>query len=172
MFDALGGLDAQLAFCFPNADAGSRALIERARAFCADAEHARLYVNLDPVTYWSLLAMADAMVGNSSSGIMETPALSLPTVNVGLRQRGRMRAANIVDVPADAVAIRAAVDRALEADTRQALGTVANPYGDGHAGERIARVLADAPPRDTLLFKRALPLTDGPAFDHGPVTSA
>ncbi len=169
VFDALDGVDAQIAFCFPNADAGSRALIERAQTFCADRDSAHLYVNLDPVTYWSLLAMADAMVGNSSSGIMETPALSLPTVNVGLRQRGRMRAKNIVDVPADAPAIRAAVDHALAPDTRQALGTVANPYGDGHAGERIARALAEAPGREALLFKRALPLADGLAFDHDTV---
>ena len=148
-----------IVFCFPNADAGSRALIARAREFCDGRADARLYVNLDHLLYWSLLGEAALLVGNSSSGIMETPALNLPTVNVGIRQQGRERAANVVDVPADSARISAAIERCLAPAFRQALGEVDNPYGDGHAGERIAAALAAAPDRDTLLLKRALPLT-------------
>ncbi len=79
----------QILFCYPNADAGSRSLIERTRDFLARYPSARLFINLDAVTYWSLLRCVTVMVGNSSSGIMETASFALPTVNVGLRQKGR-----------------------------------------------------------------------------------
>jgi len=158
VFEALARLPHPIVFCFPNADAGSRALIARARAFTEAHARARLFVNLNPVDYWALLAQVDVLVGNSSSGIMETPALRVPTVNVGRRQQGRERARNILDVPPDAGAIAAAVERALSAAFRASLEGMENPYGDGHAAERIADVLADTPLGDTLLVKRAAPL--------------
>ena len=83
---------------------------------------------------------------------------SVPTVNIGLRQQGRERAANILDVPAISQRIVEAVEKGLSREFREALGNVNNPYGDGHAGERIAAALASAPDRDTLLLKRAMPL--------------
>jgi len=159
-FEALVGLELQIAFCFPNADAGSRALIDRARAFCESRAGARLYVNLNHLAYWGLLAQAAALAGNSSSGIMETPSLALPTVNIGDRQRGRERAANIIDAPADAAGIAAALKRALDPAFKASLSGMANPYGDGRAGERIAEILGKIPLDDRLLIKRALPLDE------------
>jgi UDP-N-acetylglucosamine 2-epimerase (non-hydrolysing)/GDP/UDP-N,N'-diacetylbacillosamine 2-epimerase (hydrolysing) len=156
-FAALERLGGQLVFCFPNADAGSRAIIARARNFCATHAGSRLHVNLAPHVYWSLLANADAMLGNSSSGIMESPSLALPNVNVGDRQHGRTRAANIIDVPADAAAIEAAVARALTPGFRDSLQGMTNPYGSGDAGAAIAARLADAADRETLLRKRTVP---------------
>lgn len=155
VFAALERLDAPIAFCFPNADAGSRRLIERAGHFCERNANARLYVNLDPVTYWSLLKFAAALVGNSSSGIMEAPALRLPAVNIGMRQQGRERAANIIDVEPVAEQIVLAVRRALDPAYRAGLATMHNPYGDGHAAERIAEVLANVPLGEPLRLKRA-----------------
>ncbi|NND58991.1 MAG: UDP-N-acetylglucosamine 2-epimerase (hydrolyzing), partial [Gammaproteobacteria bacterium] len=102
ILDAIRGLDAPIAFCFPNADAGSRELARRARLFCDTRDDARVFVNLPPHEYWSLLSHSAVLIGNSSSGIMETPTLGVPTVNVGERQRGRDRAANIIDVAAEA----------------------------------------------------------------------
>ena len=72
-----------------------------------------IFVNLDAVTYWSLLGQVDVMVGNSSSGIMEAASFALPVVNVGMRQQGRERARNIIDAPAESDAIRLAIERAL-----------------------------------------------------------
>ncbi len=66
-----------------------------------------MFVNLDAVTYWSLLGQVDAMVGNSSSGIMEAASFALPVVNVGMRQQGRERGANVIDVAAETDVIRA-----------------------------------------------------------------
>jgi UDP-hydrolysing UDP-N-acetyl-D-glucosamine 2-epimerase len=155
---ALARLPHQILFCFPNADAGSRALIGRAQAFCGEHPRARLFVNLNPLDYWALLKAAHVFVGNSSSGIMETPTLRLPTVNVGLRQQGRERAKNVVDAPPDAEAIVAAVTRCLEPTFRAALEGMTSPYGDGHAGERIAQVLSQVPLGEPLLHKRPAPL--------------
>ena len=169
LFGALARLERQIIFCFPNADAGSRALIARAEGFCRDHPRARLFVNLNPLVYWSVLRHAACLVGNSSSGIMETPSLRLPTVNVGIRQRGRLRAANVIDVPASEEAIIAGLRQAVSSDFRHTLEDLVNPYGDGHAGERIAEALARAPERSTLLEKRALPLAESEdlyAFRH------
>ena len=91
----------QLIFVYPNADAGSHALIERTKALAATRPYTHVFVNLDAVTYWSLLGQADALVGNSSSGIMEAASFALPVVNVGMRQQGRERARNVIDAPAE-----------------------------------------------------------------------
>lgn len=156
-YAALAALPQQMIFCFPNADAGSQALIGRAQDFCSARDNAQVYVNLPHLSFWALLREAGLMLGNSSSGIMETPALALPTVNVGRRQQGRERASNIIDAVADANAIMQAARQALTPAFRTQLRNegVVNPYGDGHAGERIAKLLRDAPPAEALLLKRA-----------------
>ena len=160
VFAALHAIDRPIFFCFPNADAGGRELIQRTSEFCDDDDRRTLFVNLNPLVYWSLLRRAGAMVGNSSSGIMETPSLRLPTVNIGFRQEGRQRAANIIDVEADREEIVAAVHKALEPDFRQSLAGMENPYGDGHAAERIGEILATVPLGEELLHKRPAPLGD------------
>jgi UDP-N-acetylglucosamine 2-epimerase (non-hydrolysing)/GDP/UDP-N,N'-diacetylbacillosamine 2-epimerase (hydrolysing) len=157
LFAALERLPQQVVFCFPNADAGSRELAGRARAFCEARSSSRLFVNLNPVLYWSLLREVGLMLGNSSSGIMETPTLRLPTVNIGLRQAGRERARNILDVPPEREPILAAVDRALQPGFRDSLAGLTNPYGDGRAAERIVATLAGSPVGERLLRKRARP---------------
>ena len=149
----------QILFCYPNADAGSRSLIERTRAFLSRHASARLFVNLDAVTYWSLLRCVDLMLGNSSSGIMETASFALPNVNVGLRQKGRERARNVLDAEPDASAILARIAEARSPAFRASLEGMANPYGDGHAAERIIEVLTSVPLGPQLLVKRAMPIT-------------
>lgn len=150
--------DAQILFCYPNADAGSRRLIERTRRFLEEHPRGKVFVNLDAVTYWSLLRQVQAMIGNSSSGIMETASFALPTVNVGLRQKGRERARNVLDAEANAEAIVTRVAEARSAAFRQSLAGMTNPYGDGHAAERILEVLTTVPLGPQLLIKRAVPL--------------
>ena len=158
---ALHEYDGHIVFCYPNADAGSRALVGEIEAFCAKHEHARLFVNLDTHTYFSLLGIADLFVGNSSSGIMETPSFRLPTVNIGIRQQGRERAANIIDVAAETDAIVDGMRQAMTPDFRAGLAHLRNPYGDGHASARIVEVLANVELGETLLIKQAVPLRDG-----------
>lgn len=149
---------APILFCYPNADAGSRSLIGRARAFLARHPSARLFTNLDAVTYWSLLRESAVLIGNSSSGIMESASFAVPTVNIGFRQQGRERARNVLDAAADTAAILARVAAARSPAFRASLQGMTNPYGDGHASERIVNVLTTAPHGLELLIKRALPL--------------
>ena len=145
LYSAIERIERPIVFCFPNADAGSRELAARARRFCTIRTDCALFVNLNPVVYWSLLRELDLMLGNSSSGIMETPTLGLPTVNVGLRQEGRERARNVLDAAPRSEAILGAVLEALDPAFRASLDGLVNPYGDGRAAERIVRVLVETP---------------------------
>jgi len=154
LFGALDGLTAQLLFCYPNADAGSRALIERTKLFLAERGSGQVFTNLDSMTYLSLLRQVDMLIGNSSSGIMETPSFSLPTVNVGMRQQGRERAKNVLDAEANSTSILEAVNKAKSAEFRGSLLGMTNPYGDGFASEIITSVLTTVPLTQELLIKR------------------
>jgi UDP-N-acetylglucosamine 2-epimerase (non-hydrolysing)/GDP/UDP-N,N'-diacetylbacillosamine 2-epimerase (hydrolysing) len=111
-------------------------------------------VNLPALTYWSLLRQVDIMVGNSSSGIMETPSFALPTVNVGMRQQGRERARNILDAPPEQADILAKIAFARSEQFRASLEGMENPYGDGHASQKIVDVLTSVPLGEQLLIKK------------------
>lgn len=155
LFEALRENDDQLLFCYPNADAGSRALIDRTAAFLKERGHGRVFVNLPAVTYWSLLRCVQVMIGNSSSGIMESASFAIPTVNVGLRQKGRERPPNVLDSSAECASIRSSLARARSSEFVKSIADMTNPYGDGCAAERIVEVLSALPSRDLLLMKRA-----------------
>lgn len=155
LFEALRQTEAQLLFCYPNADSGSRLLIEQTEAFLRERGAGRLFINLPAVHYWSLLRFVEAMLGNSSSGIMETASFALPTVNIGLRQKGRERPPNVLDAAPDVASITQALRQARSDDFRHSLTGMSNPYGDGHAAERILDVLTTLPSRDVLLMKRS-----------------
>jgi UDP-hydrolysing UDP-N-acetyl-D-glucosamine 2-epimerase len=154
LFDALSAIPDQVLFCYPNADAGSRNLVERTKRFLASRRSGGVFTNLDAVTYWSLLRCVTMLVGNSSSGIMETASFALPTVNIGLRQQGRERAKNVLDASPEAASILEAMGRAKTSAFRRSLEGMENPYGDGFASEKIVRVLTTVPLTQDLLMKR------------------
>jgi UDP-N-acetylglucosamine 2-epimerase (non-hydrolysing)/GDP/UDP-N,N'-diacetylbacillosamine 2-epimerase (hydrolysing) len=157
LFAALAQAPGQLLFVYPNSDAGSLALIEHTRALAESRPHTHVFVNLDAITYWSLLGNVSAMVGNSSSGIMEAASFALPVVNVGMRQQGRERARNVIDAPAETTAILNAIRQALSPEFRDSLRGMVNPYGNGTASETIVRVLTTVE-LDRLLIKQPTPL--------------
>ncbi|CAA7613607.1 GDP/UDP-N,N'-diacetylbacillosamine 2-epimerase (hydrolyzing) [Candidatus Terasakiella magnetica] len=137
-----------------NADSGNAA-ISRVFAAYAKANSARVRVveSLGYRRYLSLMRLADVVVGNSSSGILEAPALGVPTVNIGERQQGRLRAESILDCAAAAPAITAAIAQALSPVYRDKTRRVQSPYGQGEASRRIAQVLKTHP-LDGILIKR------------------
>ena len=141
LLGALSRIQATLVMTYPNADSGNRTIIEHMQEFAAKRPNAHLFTNLGQEKYYSLLAQADLMVGNSSSGCYEAPEFRLPVVNVGDRQRGRLRAANVIDVCADADAIQDAIKRGLDPSFRASLQHLKNPYGDGGASPRIVDTL-------------------------------
>lgn len=134
----------------PNADPGAdRIRTDLTSAVAAAPPGTAVAVEaLGERLYWSLLRVADAMLGNSSSGLTEAPAVGLPVVNVGERQEGRLRWSNVIDAPADADGVVAALRRALDPGFRATARADIPPLTDGRAGERIAGIItAWQPPR-------------------------
>ena len=150
---ALVDVDAQLVFTHPNADTGRRAIVSRIERFASDRGNSRIFVSLGTRAYFDLLRRAKALVGNSSSGIIEAASFELPVVNVGSRQRGRVRGANVIDVECERAAIAGALRRATSQEFRDGLRGLENPYGDGHAAERIVERLRNAPLGRELIVK-------------------
>ena len=114
-----------------------------------------MFVNLEAVTYWSLLRQVTLLAGNSSSGIMEAASLGLPVVNIGFRQKGRERARNVLDASPEEDSIRVRIEEARSPQFRARLAELVNPYGDGRAAEKIVQVLTTTPLSAELLVKRS-----------------
>jgi UDP-hydrolysing UDP-N-acetyl-D-glucosamine 2-epimerase len=152
----------QFLLTYPNNDAGGRRLIDELNDFMRQPHpNLQVHPSLGRSNYHGVLALARdpalrvACVGNSSSGIKETPAFGCPAVNIGSRQDGRLRAENVIDVPYDGAALVAAVKRCLfDEDFRKVCREVVNPYGLGDAGKKIAAVLAQVPLDERLIRKR------------------
>ncbi|KQY84861.1 hypothetical protein ASD25_07565 [Brevundimonas sp. Root1423] len=132
-----------------NADPGGMAVNAALEAFAAGRGNVSLHDALGPA-YLPLLTACDAVIGNSSSGLAEAPSVRTPTVDVGLRQAGRLAGPSVIHCEADPTAISAAIARAMAGD----VPGFDNPYGDGQSSARIVQVLISAPPRDILLRKR------------------
>ncbi len=132
-------------FTGSNADPGARAVDKIVQDFVAIREHAVFHTSLGSETYLSAFTHVDAVIGNSSSGLYEAPSFAVPTVNIGDRQARRLRAASVIDCSPEADAIAAAIKVSLKTDC----SGVTNPYGDGHAADRIIATLAglDEPAR-------------------------
>lgn len=149
----------QVIATYPNNDAGGRRIIVKLEEWASrKIPNLQVHRSLGRYLYHGVLALARASrvacVGNSSSGIKETPAFGCPTVNIGSRQLGRLRADNVIDAGYDASAIEAAIRRCLFDDGFRAVcAGVENPYGVGDAGVKIANVLATVKLDGALLRK-------------------
>lgn len=140
---------------YPNSDPGSEAIIaELGRAAARAPGRVAVRPSLPRREFLVALAASDVMVGNSSASLIETPAFGLPVVCVGERNRSREHAENVLFVDARPDAIAAALRRAREdRDWLARCRAARNPWGDGHASERIARILRDTPADDRLFRK-------------------
>lgn len=130
-------------FTYPNEDAGSAVIIEKITSYVHDHRNAFLVKNFGHKGYVSMMGYAAAMVGNSSSGIVEAASLKLPVVNIGTREDGRVRNANVIDVGYSSGEIKAGIEKALSPSFQSSLEDLVNCYGDGRASERIVAVLAN-----------------------------
>ena len=128
-----------------NADPGRDRIADLLSDYAAkNKNRVSLHVSLGQLKYLSAMKFVDAVIGNSSSGIVEAPALGVPTVNIGTRQKGRLRASSIIDCAGNRNDIAAAIDRALEPEFRVGLKTMTPPYGVGGASEKIKNHLKAA----------------------------
>ena len=137
---------------YPNSDAGSRSLIEAIGEY-EQLPGLRIVRNLERPQYLSLLASSAALVGNSSSGMWESPWFKVPVVDIGIRQEGRECSTNVLRVTHDRAAIAGAIRTALSPAYRAQARPCENPYGDGRASERIVRLLTDVELGPVLLDK-------------------
>lgn len=137
--------DTILIFTMPNADTDGRVLCGMITQFVADHANARAFTSLGQLHYLSCIQHVDGVVGNSSSGLTEVPSFHTGTVNIGDRQRGRLKAESVIDCSPDRQSIAAALRKLYSPAFQAALKTVRNPYGEGGASERIVQVLRDYP---------------------------
>ena len=144
--------DTRLIFTMPNADNGSRSLARMIDEFVASHQAARAYASLGQLRYLSCLQLVDGVVGNSSSGLAEAPSLHTGTVNIGDRQRGRLKARSVTDCAPQREAILAAIHTLYTPDFQRQVRAAVNPYGQGGAGDKIVQVL-EAYPLDGILKK-------------------
>jgi UDP-hydrolysing UDP-N-acetyl-D-glucosamine 2-epimerase len=154
LLTALKQVDAAVVLTYPNADTNSRLIIQMVQEHATRDQRTQIAVNLGPQGYFSLMRLATAMVGNSSSGIIEAASFRLPVVNVGNRQRGRVRGENVIDVGYPHTEILAGIERAVSSEFRNTLSGLVNPYGDGHAAKRIVDRLKHVDLNTELLQKR------------------
>lgn len=150
--EAVKELGYQTVVIYPNADAGGRRMIQMIKKY-ERYPFIKAFVSLPHEDYLVLMKVATAMVGNSSSGIIEALSFGLPVINIGTRQMGRQRAKNVIDVGYNKEQIIRTVQNVISQPNKR---TVSNEglYGDGKAGERIAKILSDVKIDEKLLEKR------------------
>ncbi len=152
--EAVKRLELKTIVIYPNADAGGRRMIRIIESYHREP-WLKVLKSIPQIDYLGLLGQTSVLIGNSSSGIIEAPAFKLPVINIGNRQRGRERSANVIDVPHNAETISKEIKRALY--DKRFLATVKrckNPYGKGHASKKIVNILCSAILDKNLLQKQ------------------
>lgn len=137
-----------------NADAGGRSINEAIDAYAARRSNCKAMFSLGAQRYLSALQYAEFTIGNSSSGIVEAPAFGIPTVNIGDRQKGRLRAASVIDCGANREEIAKAIEKALSDEFRVKARHTQNPYGAGDTAEQIRKTVKDYLLKDRINLKR------------------
>lgn len=139
---------------YPNSDAGGRRMIEIIKRY-QKKPFIKVFKNIPHTKFLSLLRIANVIVGNSSSGIIEAPSFGLPAINIGIRQKGREKSNNVIQVEHDKKEILDAIKYALtNNEFLTEVKNCENPYGDGKSGPRIAKILSEVEITPQLLRKK------------------
>ncbi|MCS7214644.1 MAG: UDP-N-acetylglucosamine 2-epimerase [Thermodesulfovibrio sp.] len=134
--------DTLLIFTKSNSDAEGRLINTIIEEYVRKNKNkAVVFSNLGQKKYLSIIKLVDAVVGNSSSGIIEAPSLKTPTINIGDRQKGRIKARSVIDCPAKYEEIKKALNLLYDKNFRESIKRIKNPYGDGNASKRILDIL-------------------------------
>lgn len=131
----------QLLFTKANADSGGDIINKAIEEYVSTHRDAVIFASLGMRRYLTALGLADAVVGNSSSGLLEAPSFGVPTVNIGTRQQGRVRASSVIDCACTRQAIMDALEKASSPEFIKVARHTTNPFGDGHVSERIMRII-------------------------------
>ena len=135
--------DMGLIFTMPNADTDGRVLFEKIQAFCRERKNAKAYTSLGQLRYLSCIHHVNGVIGNSSSGLLEVPSFKKATINIGDRQRGRLKATSVLDCEPTTFSILQAIRRSFTSDFLSQVQSTESPYGCGGASESILRYLED-----------------------------
>ena len=154
LLGALGELDAEIIFTYPNADASGRMIISAIEKFVKTHPRSKAFKSLGSTLYLNLLSYVDLVVGNSSSGVVETQMFKLPAVNIGDRQEGRLITENIICTVPQKQAILKSIRKGLGNEFKRDIDTMNNPYGRVGRAKYIVKVLSEIDLGLTLLRKR------------------
>lgn len=130
-----------IVFTHPNADAEGDVIAEKIKDFIKSGNGRYLFASLGMKRYFSMIKQVDAVVGNSSSGIVEVPSFKKATINIGNRQAGRIQAKSVINCPPEKASILNAIEKAYTKDFQASLKSVRNPYEQENSSERIFNVL-------------------------------
>ena len=152
ILDALDELeDTNFIFTKPNADTEGRVITKMIDDYVSRNSHKAIaFVSLGQLRYLSALRFVDACVGNSSSGLAEVPTFKIGTINIGDRQRGRIKADSVIDCESDKESILIAIRKLYSKEFQEKLKDVENPYGEGGATIKIKKVLKEKDLADIL----------------------
>ena len=138
--------DIYLIFTMPNADSDGRIIKKMINDFVFNqSERSISFTSMGSLNYLSTLQYIDGVVGNSSSGLAEAPTFKIGTINIGDRQKGRLKAESIIDCEPTKKSIKLAIDKLYGHKFQKDIHSVQNPYGDGDAIEKIMSILSNKP---------------------------
>ncbi|ENM3943438.1 UDP-N-acetylglucosamine 2-epimerase [Vibrio cholerae] len=136
--------DYQVILTYPNADDGGRRIIPMLESYSASQPDRVLAIpSLGQIRYLSAIKNASAVVGNSSSGIIEVPSFDVPTVNIGVRQKGRLAAKSVIDAEPTVASISSALMKAVSRQYKLDNEVVMNPYGQGCASKKVIKMIKE-----------------------------
>ena len=145
MFELLSALkelsSTNIFFTMPNADTDGRIIFKLIDDFVSKNAHSKAFISLGQKRYLSMIKYVDAVVGNSSSGLLEVPSFKKATINIGDRQRGRTKAKSVIDCKPERKSILEAIEKAYTKDFQKTLKFVKNPYGEGGASKKIVNMV-------------------------------
>jgi len=136
--------DSQIIFTMPNADTEGREIFQLIEKFTAENKNSVGFTSLGQLRYLSCMKYVDVVIGNSSSGLLEVPSFKKPTINIGDRQLGRIRATSVIDCGACKTEISKAITKAYDQNFLSECKNVINPYGCGGASSSIVRKIEDS----------------------------
>lgn len=144
LLDALSSFkETGFIFTMPNSDTHGRILFSMINKFVQENRNAKSFTSLGQLRYLSCIKHVDLVIGNSSSGIIEVPSFKKPTINIGDRQKGRIKADSIIDCHPEKESIVYSIMKAFSNDFQESIKKTINPYGEGGASAKIVKILED-----------------------------
>lgn len=152
--NALSAYDAEIIITYPNSDPGSRIIIERLKKFAGEKDNVKVVKNLGIDMYFTAMKYADAVIGNTSSGILEAAIFNVPVVDIGNRQKSRLRDKNVISTGYTVAEITKGIDKALSDKFKKYIKNMKSIYGSGDTSKRIVNVIADIELSAKLIRKK------------------